>query len=709
MKTKALFLWAVAIATCGFFSCSNILSEADMKKSGVSMKSAIADPDACNYFLDGLAYSLSLTLEDSGSARELLAHEFASSGCDVLPLSRIVGNMDDLTDLGSWCNEYLQSYYGLSLVGNTQIYDVRLRIVRDIKEFQDMAFGNNGRMSADGSEAAADPEDNLYFAVVYKPVEYGDADPFIGYENGDYGCTVEDIYSDDHFLFILECKDGSYDADFDALAFAIDQIITGDQQFLQMIYDGVLEMFDGDYNILLSDFVERDSEIRGKLETYGVAVDELIEKYPLIQIAMPLIEQLEIQGEDLYSLSYVPPVVYIHEWYEDGVTSSVGGYHQYERISIDATNAPYYQVIVISENERTDLDNPIHPIPSNPTNLAVSPSARGIGLSWAHPSSGTIQGYNVYRKSPADSDFLKIGMSLGENNLAYIDPGRDVHAGDMYYYYVTAFNTTGESSVSNTVQIQAPRPAAVSEFEAFILTNSQAELHWNTENANYQKMNISKKVANVDNDYSLLASLDNNVFHYVDNSVISGTKILYQAQTLSSGGSFSNPQYDFIHVPYRNPSATSPLRIKKISCNLKDVEGWLRGKPEFLIKVCGVNAETKQSYEIQSELYHKFGSRSSSSGCNLLVLPDWQPQFWGEALSFHVVEDDKNRNFSLTMGVQYNSKNGLTLSLQSTIDNKDVTFSRRGEDCGSGCLNYYDPIDQTVEFPKYGVKLTMGQ
>lgn len=706
MKTKALFLLAVAIATCGFFSCSNVLSEMDGQKNGVTMKSAIDDPDTYNIFLDGLAYSLSLALEDLESARELLAYEFASSGRDVLPLSQLVGGVEGLTELGAIWNDYLMSYYQIPLIGNRMMYDVRLRIVRDIEEFQDMAFRNNGRMSDDNSEAASGFEDNLYFAVVYKPVEYDENDPFIGYENGDTGYTVEDVYSDDHFLFVLECLKGEYDADFDALASAISQIITEDQQFLHMIYEGVLEMFDGDYNILLSDFVGRDAYIKDMLESYGIAVDELIEKYPLIQIAMPL---LEYGGESPYSLSYVPPVVYIHEWYEDGITSSVSGYNQYERIFVDAINEPDLQVIVISENERTDLDNPTYPIPGIPTNLTISPSARGIGLSWEHPSSGTIQGYNVYRKSPTDSDFLKIGISLGENNLAYIDQGRDIQAGSIYYYYVTAFNTTGESSVSNTVQIQAPRPAAVSDFEAFILTNTQAELHWDTENADYQWMNISKKVINVDNDYSLLVSLDNNAFHYIDNGIVSGTKVVYQAQTLSSGGSTSTPQYDFIHVPYRNPSAVSPLRIKQIKCDLKAVEGWLRGKPEFLIKVYGVNAETKQPYEIQSELYHKFGSRSSSNNCNLLVLSDWRPQFWGEILSFHVIEDDKNKESTVTMSVQNNFKDMPTLSLQTTINNKEVEFSKRGDDCGSGHLNYYDPIDQIVEFPHYGVKLTMGQ
>ena len=144
MKTKALFLLAVAIATCGFFSCSNVLSEMDGQKNGVTMKSAIDDPDTYNIFLDGLAYSLSLALEDLESARELLAYEFASSGRDVLPLSQLVGGVEGLTELGAIWNDYLMSYYQIPLIGNRMMYDVRLRIVRDIEEFQDMAFRNNG-------------------------------------------------------------------------------------------------------------------------------------------------------------------------------------------------------------------------------------------------------------------------------------------------------------------------------------------------------------------------------------------------------------------------------------------------------------------------------------------------------------------------------------------------------------------------------------
>ena len=101
-----------------------------------------------------------------------MAYKFASSGRNVLPLSQLVKEGNNLTELGAIWHDYLMMYYQISLVENTMMYDVRLRIVRDIEEFQSMAFGNNGRMSGDNSEAASGFEDNLYFAVVYKPVEY---------------------------------------------------------------------------------------------------------------------------------------------------------------------------------------------------------------------------------------------------------------------------------------------------------------------------------------------------------------------------------------------------------------------------------------------------------------------------------------------------------------------------------------------------------
>ena len=87
MNAQNLLLVITTVVACGFFSCSNILSDVEVQENEVSMKSAIDNPDSYNIFLDGLAYSLSLALEDSETARESLAYKFASSGRNVLPLS----------------------------------------------------------------------------------------------------------------------------------------------------------------------------------------------------------------------------------------------------------------------------------------------------------------------------------------------------------------------------------------------------------------------------------------------------------------------------------------------------------------------------------------------------------------------------------------------------------------------------------------------
>ena len=116
MKAQNLLLVITTVVACSFFSCSNILSDVEVQENEVSMKSAIDNPDSYNIFLDGLAYSLSLALEDSETARESLAYKFASSGRNVLPLSQLVKEGNNLTELGAIWHDYLMMYYQISLV-----------------------------------------------------------------------------------------------------------------------------------------------------------------------------------------------------------------------------------------------------------------------------------------------------------------------------------------------------------------------------------------------------------------------------------------------------------------------------------------------------------------------------------------------------------------------------------------------------------------
>lgn len=528
---------------------------------------------------------------------------------------------------------------------------------------------------------------------------------------------------------------------------AVQNAMNKSHDFRQLVRETNFEMFDGDYNVLLKQLLKpndvvNESEmgvkskivakiglpVKALLEEYynqGISakstnstqigsspIDKLLEEHPNVQIAL--------RGNcESWDGEETPIVTFIPDDYQDGITQRVIGWKPNgDTIILDAVKEPKFPVIVIGENER--IERYLGESPKTPSNLVANVSAKGVGLSWnkvGNPSLNSYFVYEIYRKSAHETSFSQIGSTYGVDDVVFFD--RTTQAGVLYYYYIVAKNIVGASNPSNMVSIQGVRPAAINEFTADVLTNTQAELRWNTENSDYEQVEISKMVVGNDPDYLLFNTFDNNKFYCFDNSIISGKKILYQARTKAAGLSYSAPKYDFIQVPYRNPSYPSAVRIKQINCNLKAIEGWLRGKPEFLIKVYTLNRETGEAREMHSEITCKFSKRQSACSFNSFVL-DWRPEYWYDILSFHVVEDDNNANWEYTITIQTDSKGttdgkdsslsgGLSLGLEAKYDNKNIEFSAKGNDCGSGYLHYLDPVGKIVEFPNYDVKLTFGQ
>lgn len=93
--------------------------------------------------------------------------------------------------------------------------------------------------------------------------------------------------------------------------------------------------------------------------------------------------------------------------------------------------------------------------PAAPVGLRAKTSAnkREVTLRWPANTEDNISGYNVYRSLTSGGGYERINSSLVLNKkrrLAYIDKGLD--PGKIYYYVVTAVNTSGvESGYSNEV------------------------------------------------------------------------------------------------------------------------------------------------------------------------------------------------------------------------------------------------------------------
>ncbi|PYZ97086.1 hypothetical protein CR205_00310 [Alteribacter lacisalsi] len=90
--------------------------------------------------------------------------------------------------------------------------------------------------------------------------------------------------------------------------------------------------------------------------------------------------------------------------------------------------------------------------PSVPENLSAEQSAVGVSLSWDASPEVDTAGYNVYRSESADGEFEHIGDTSA---TAFNDT--DTEGGTEYFYYVTAFDFSGnESDGSNVASAEAP-------------------------------------------------------------------------------------------------------------------------------------------------------------------------------------------------------------------------------------------------------------
>jgi len=84
-------------------------------------------------------------------------------------------------------------------------------------------------------------------------------------------------------------------------------------------------------------------------------------------------------------------------------------------------------------------------IPTKPRNLKVIPDTEStMKLTWA--SDDVVTGYNIYRSiESSSSGFTKVGASASKN---FTDTG--LSPDKRYYYYVTAYNDSGESRASDS-------------------------------------------------------------------------------------------------------------------------------------------------------------------------------------------------------------------------------------------------------------------
>ncbi|MDR2927040.1 MAG: hypothetical protein LBV41_02375 [Cytophagaceae bacterium] len=551
-----------------------------------------------------------------------------------------------------------------------------------------------------------------------------------------------------------------YNADFKNFALAVNKALVN-SQFRDVIKKEALIKFDGDYDVIISrvldkkiehhnsmlksqnpnfsvrDLLDESFPHEAKLKSSGSSIiDELSAKYPDLQVAIP------VHAEDWDEENYIPVVTFLPYEFEDYVTETLTGYNADGSVTaVDAINPPDMPVIVVGENERIGLNKPMDPAtptepnypshelgepdteaPLTPTNLTAVQSSEGVVLNWTkNVKQGVgIVGYYIYRKSTTEANFDVKDICRGANNTVYFDVTTEPDK--TYYYYVEAYNYFGHSEASNTVSIKGTgKPAAITTFDATLNTLNEVELRWTTENNQYiQGINLYKHIVGETSGYQLEKTFTTNEYDYFDHNIESGTTINYRMQIVTPTGA-SNPKYDLIKVPYRDPSKKSPVRIKKIQCS-SDVESWARGVPEFHIKVLGVSSSdrTKQvelqrliTCEFSGSIFNRWPWQEVIWEQNFDNLAhEWKPDLWYDVLTFYVVESDKVEGLDVSLSAKlYYKKDSIAGIGLGTDNTLSVTykFPNNGNEIGYYYLDYFDEKEKWLEFSDYKFKMLISE
>ena len=144
-------------------------------------------------------------------------------------------------------------------------------------------------------------------------------------------------------------------------------------------------------------------------------------------------------------------------------------------------------------------------------------------------------------------------------------------------------------------------------------------------------------------------------------------------------------------------------KITYESSKKSEIEGWLRGEPEFKISIAKAG-QTGDAAIVQSAL--EFEMKGTSKTVNRLLL-NWLPSDWAEVLSFSIIEFDKGPKIDLNLNAGFDFKDSLKttfLNGEAKVTFEDITHTK-DDDCGKREHKYHNGISPILEFPLGGVKL----
>ena len=297
-------------------------------------------------------------------------------------------------------------------------------------------------------------------------------------------------------------------------------------------------------------------------------------------------------------------------------------------------------------------------------------------------------------------------MLAGIFNRSYQDTA--VIAGYTYQYYVTAFSFDGSvSKPSNYVTVTAP--AVVTPLTSFKVIPSGLDLEcaWTHGQVPYADVVIEHKGPD-DSAYSTLHRITDWRTNYCFRPTTSVRGRRHDFRIYRDNGiSQSDALTDFIYPPYRNTKDVSRVYIKKIEYD-KKIEGWLQGQAEFDIVATYLNTLTGA---VQADSL--FVQTKSGAALNGVLLKEWRcfdaDKDWYSLISIHVIEQDPGDNTSVSLDVKSTVKSPDGLNTGTITSTYTHVMKDKDDYCGVRDLYYYDNPETVLQFPMFGVKLTLSE
>ncbi|RPJ38292.1 MAG: hypothetical protein EHM21_17060, partial [Chloroflexi bacterium] len=171
---------------------------------------------------------------------------------------------------------------------------------------------------------------------------------------------------------------------------------------------------------------------------------------------------------------------------------------------------------------------------------------------WGNPKNEI--GYRVER-AIGTGGFEVIGTTLA--NITTFTDNPPQTAQDQHYR-VVAYNAAGDS-VSNVIDIQAPRPAAPSNLVATLGVGNQVSLSW-TDNANNEDNFVLERSADNGGTFNQIGTPAANAIAALDNAVTPGSTYIYRLAASNASGLSAWVVSNSVTIPLA-PSVAAPSNM----------------------------------------------------------------------------------------------------------------------------------------------------